>query len=122
MNLYGTAGAGNVTGFLDPASILEGVLRGAYDPPYFPLPNEWRIGVQEAPISGNYRAIVGFADDGVLTLQIDPVRFRAARRDDFGIADRARGGTQYVYQALTLLHELGHIYGNFHGGFSVEVR
>jgi hypothetical protein len=61
---------------------------------------------------------------GNVIMTLDRNKFRGEYPDVFRLGTQAGLATQYVYQAMTLLHELGHIYnslgyGNVLGGSKI---
>ena len=111
MKVFGSSGAGNVRAYMDPASILNGVLRNVYSDPSRP----YQIVAQWGETRPG--AAAGVSNQGtVTTLTLSTTLFRTPYDDIWDIGERAGPALQYVYQAMTLLHELGHIYNLYGNG------
>jgi RHS repeat-associated protein len=109
--IYGSVGAANVYGYLNPGAVLHDILRNGYKH----LPTGYQATAKWGDLGGPDAAV--FGQGGDVTLVLDRVKFRAEHNDIFGIRPQAGIATEYVYQGMILLHELGHIYNLLGNGF-----
>jgi RHS repeat-associated protein len=123
---FGSPGAANVGGYIDPSAVLRDVLRNGYasHPLGYTLTAGWAEGDDLATLRrvGGLGGLapVGPRITGSFKLVIDQEewgKLGSFGDDIYGIGDQAGSATLYVYQGMTLLHELGHIFALYGYGY-----